>query len=418
MSITYNLKYKKINYLGRPVLEKEGEIIVEQDSFCLKGKGGNDQGESIKFSDLKDVFVKEEVVVFSTIAKEKYYLTHFNNLMHDFVNDFMKMRNDFLIKALFLEQGEFKKEYDIHFNYLSKYGRTICKGDGKIRLFEKCIIVVPQKREVFSIPFDFLANQDVDDINYEITFTLDNEKKLIINHLNTMFDDFSDTVDQIREVMYQDIVNGLRSELPEFSATTILKLASLMKGGKATPVKQIKDIDAELWEKFIEVLLPSEEAKVAFEELSKSGSEENTYVGFRARPDAPEGQRTYFSWTLHSIPEKNIIATQLTSRDQINTHFFQIIIEHGDPKVKDVERIQEIDQTMLTFNFDTQVFSRDRRDLKKGKYRLALSKIPFLRSLRRSYLGRAYFKSKEDWMKYFNLLVEKSSKPLKKEDAA
>lgn len=411
MQITYNLKYKKVNYLGKPVLEKEGEILLDSDGFTLKGKGGGDKGEKIRLVDVRDIFVKNEVVTFTTIAKEKYYLNHFKGLVNDFVRDFMKIRNQFLLEALFLEQGEMKSEFDAHFLYESKYGKAICKGEGKIRLYERSIVVIPRIREAFAIPFDFLANQDIDEINYEISLTLDNGKKITIDHLGTMYEDFIDALDKLREVMYQNIVNGLRSELPEFGTDVVIKMASLMRGGKATPITKIKKIDEELWEKFYEVLLPTEEAKAAYEMLAELTTDENIYAGFR---DKPEG--SYYAWTLTAVPEKNVIAIQVTSNQQINTHFFQIIMEHGDPKEKATERIQEIDQTMLNFKFDTNVFSRDRRDLKKSKYRLALSKIPYLRSLRKSYIGRAYFKSQEDWKKYLGMMLEKAdlSKPAKR----
>lgn len=409
MPITYNLKYKKINYLGRPVLEKEGEIVIEQNAFRLKGKGANDQGELIQFTDVKEMFVKKDMVIFSTIAKEKYYLSHFKNLMNDFVNDFVEKRNKVLLDALFLQKGELKKEYEAYFEYNSKFDRTICKGMGNIQLYDKSIVVIPEIREAFSIPFDFIANQDTDEINYEIILSLDNGKKIAFSQLNTSYDDFLEKLDKLREEMYQNIVNGLRNHLPEFSAVTVLKLASLMKGGKATPISSIKKIDPELWDKFSEILFPTKETQESLAYFLEMVDEKNIYVGFHDRPNAGEGEKNYYAWLLASIPEKNVIAVQLMSHPQLNTHFFQIIMEQGIASEKDKERIHEINQTMLRFNFDTQVFSRDRRDLRRTKYRLVLSKIPFIRSLRKSYLGRAYFKTKEDWLKYVELYLKKGS---------
>ncbi len=410
MAITYNLKYKKINYLGRPVLEKEGEIVIENDSFRLKGKGGNDKGELITFSDLKDIFVKNEIVTLVTLAKEKYYLTHFKNLMHDFVSDFFRMRNKFLLGALYLENGEFDSEYEANFDYQSKFGRTICKGKGRLRLYENCLVVIPEDREAFSVPFDLMAKQDVDEINYEVSVVMECGKKVVISQLHSAYDDFLEAMDRLRERMYQRIVDGFREHLPEFDATTVLKLGSMMRGGKSTSIKAIKKIDDELWEKFSELVLPTPEAKESLDYFLAEAGEENIYVGFHPRQNAPDDELGYYYWLIIALPARNIVLIEMTSAKQLNTHFFQIIMEQGVATEKYEERILELDQTMLTFGFNTDVFSRDRRDLKKTEYRLALAKVPFLRSLRKSYLGRAYFKTKKDWLKYVELMLDKATK--------
>lgn len=409
MSFHYNLKYKKFNYLGRQLLEKEGEIVLNNNDFCLKGKGGGDKGEYIGYGEVKDMMIKNDSVTLFTVSKDKFQLGDFNNMMEDFLRDFINKRNRILIEALFLKQGELHGEYDMYFEYYSRFDKIISKGKSKLLLYESSLVITPEMREVFSIPFDFIAKQEIDEINYEVRITLENGKKVVISQLHTMFEDFQMKFDGIRERMYQNILDGLRDQLPQYDVQTILKMASLMRGGKATPMKQIKKIDQQLWQDFEEVIFPAPESQRSFELLKKMTAEENIYVGFHSQKNSFGELEKFKSWLLVAIPEQNCIALQINSNDQINTHFFQIIMEKGDPFAKDKERIQEINQTMLTFNFDIAIFAKDRKDLRKTKYRLALAKVPFLRSLRKSYLGRAYFKTEEDWQKYVDLMLNKAA---------
>ena len=88
MALNYSLKYKKLNFYNRVILEKEGEIVVDRQSFKLKGKGAQDHGETIFFGDMKDVSIRDDELAFSTFSKEKYILSDFSNLFDSFLKDF------------------------------------------------------------------------------------------------------------------------------------------------------------------------------------------------------------------------------------------------------------------------------------------------------------------------------------------
>ena len=85
----YNLKYKKLNQFQKVLLEKEGEIVISKDGFQLKGKGAGDVGEMISFADIKEWKTKDDIVVFTTVSKEKFVLGNMGNLFNDFLRDFL-----------------------------------------------------------------------------------------------------------------------------------------------------------------------------------------------------------------------------------------------------------------------------------------------------------------------------------------
>jgi len=96
MALTYSLKYKKLNAYNRVLLEKEGEVVIDRQSFRLKGKGAHDMGENIYFGDMKSMSVKDDYLAFSLFTKDRYILSDFANLFDSFLKDFSRVRNEYL----------------------------------------------------------------------------------------------------------------------------------------------------------------------------------------------------------------------------------------------------------------------------------------------------------------------------------
>ena len=122
MALTYSLKYKKLNFSNKVILEKEGEVVLDRQSFRLKGKGAQDHGESIYFGDIKDLHIKEDWLSFTTFSKEKYVLSDFSNLFNVFLKDFIRIRNDYLADTLFMKVGMLMHEYDVAVEVENSYG--------------------------------------------------------------------------------------------------------------------------------------------------------------------------------------------------------------------------------------------------------------------------------------------------------
>jgi hypothetical protein len=75
------------------MVDKEGEIIVYDKGFRLKGKGATDKGELISFSDLKEFYFKDEKIFFITFNKEKYILSDASGMFEQLLKDLYRARN-------------------------------------------------------------------------------------------------------------------------------------------------------------------------------------------------------------------------------------------------------------------------------------------------------------------------------------
>lgn len=410
----YNLKYKKLNQFQKVLLEKEGEIVISKDGFQLKGKGAGDIGETISFADIKDWKSKNDVVMFTTVSKERFVLGNLGNLFNDFLRDFVKSRNAFLMKALFMQDGPLIAEYEGDFEIFSKYEKSLSRGHAKIQLFENSIVLVPDVRDAFSISLNFLKRVDIDEEFYEIHLTLDQGFVIHFKKLGSIFEEFTEKLQFLQQQMYQHTVDAFKDILLEFDSSTLIKFAYEMKRGKGVSVKKLKKIDEKLYEAVKDIVLHDDLAKKHFEYFSQMGDEEEIYFGISPEPPKhqPKGQENpYSTWYFVGIPEKNLVVAEITTGGYRGAYLFKVIMEKGDPKEKIGEKLLEINQALLKLKFVTTPFYKDKRELRRSIYRFALRKLPYLRLLRRSYVGRLTPFNEVDWDKRMNDIIEKAKLP-------
>jgi len=407
----YNLKYKKFNHFGKLILEKEGEIVISKDGFQLKGKGAQDVGETMGFGDIKEWQCKDDFVSFVSLNKDKYVLTHFGNLYNDFLFDFVRARNEFLLKALFMTDGEFVEEFEGDFEIFSKYDKSLSHGHGKFRVYESSLVIVPDARDAFSISFNFLKRVDIDEEFYEVHMFLDQGFIIHFKRLGTVFDEFNEKIGEVQQKMYQKIVDDLKEILLEFDSATLIKLAYEMKKGKAVNLKKMKKMNDKLPAAMKDIVLHDDLSKKHFEDFSKMTDEEYIYLGISTEhpKHQPAGiNLNYSTWYFIGIPEKNLVVAEITNGGYRGAYFFKIIMEKGDPKEKIEEKLLEINQALLKMKFVTTPFYKDKRELRRSIYRFALRKLPYLRLLRRSYVGRLTPFNEVDWEKRLNDIYKKA----------
>lgn len=419
MALTYSLKYKKLNLFYKVLLEKEGEIVVDRQSFRLKGKGAKDQGEAIFFSDIREMKIKDDELAFSTFGKERYILCGFSNLFDSFLKDFMRVRNEYFAEALLMKEGMLIKEFEASIEVLDAQEKVIPKGRSRIQFYEGSIVMIPEMRECFSVPLNFLKGHEFDEEDYVLRLFLETGQTVSVSKLGTLFGDVRETMEGLLGKMYERVLHNLPEFLPGFDATTLLKLAYKMKEGRFVAVKTLKKMHEDLPGKMTELMGEKNELmRERMDILKKMGGDEYFYgsVSFgKAREGGDLFART---WFLQGIPGKNLIAVARTSsKSDEPVHFFRIIAQQGDATERLGSKILEVEQCLLRFKYDFSLVYKDRRDLRKSRYRTALKKLSFLRLLRKSYVGRSAAVDAKSFMLDIERveakarLIEKSSLP-------
>ncbi len=407
MEISYNLRYQKSSFSNRLLLDKEGEIVIYSKGFRLKGKGAGDRGELLNFSEIKEFYHKKDRVIFVTFNKEKYILSETGTLFDQMLRDLYKARNEFLMDALFMKGGKLKAEFESNFERLSKFGKQISKGRGKVRLYEKSMIIIPEDQDSFCIHYDFVNFHEFDEMEYLFKVVMDDGNTILISQLGNDYEVFEEKMNTLLGGMYETLVNDFLKEIfPEFHAGTLLNLAYKMKGGKAVSLKDMEKIDKELAGRVEEFVLEDEEYREKIDHIKKNLDAYNTYYSVAKDETSPGG---YVKWTLLAIPDKNLVGFAILPRWEeggaqdkkkpLEMYFYKVIMERGNPADKIEDKLREINQALVVLGFVKDPCYKDKRELRHSPFQYAIRKMPFLRILRKSYAGAAKAKDLNEWKK-------------------
>ncbi|MBI4235555.1 hypothetical protein HY604_04630, partial [Candidatus Peregrinibacteria bacterium] len=353
--------------------------------------------------------------------KEKYTLSQSGTLFDQLILDIYRARNEFLMDALFMKGGKLKAEFEGDFQRLSKFGRLINKGHAKLKLFERSFVIVPEDQDAFSVHYDFVNFHEFDEMEYSFKLVTDGGGTILISKLGNDFEFFQERLDELLGGMYERLINDvLKQAFAHFHAATLLKLAYKMKGGKAVSYKEIAKIDKDLAVEIEQFVFSDEVFKEKVGFLREMIDEYNIYFGI-AEDSAVKG--SFVRWVMFCLPEKNIVAFSIlprwqqggeTANGNLNVAlkhemlFFKIIMEQGRPAEKVEDKVREIDHALVILNFVKDPCYKDKRELKHSPYQYAIRKMPFLRILRKSFVGKIAAADVNEWKKQANDILSRS----------
>lgn len=282
---------------------------------------------------------------------------------------------------------------------MSKFGRQINKGTGaKVRLYEGSLVVLPAMQDAFSLDFNFIATQEFDDMEYKVKIVMDNGVTVFFTQLGDYFEVFEEKFEQNLAEMYQFVIEKvLREAFPHFNAATLLKLGYKMKGGKAVSVHEMKDADKELSSAVTDFVLEDEDFRAKMLSLLMRADEYNSLYGVAA-DQVNKGK--FVRYLMVAVPEKNAVVFSLAPRwegEMVEAYFYRVIMEKGSVADKLEDKFSEVDNSLLSLNFVKDPCFKDKRELRHSPYLYAIRKMPFLRILRKSYVGKVNAKSAEDF---------------------
>ncbi|MBU1151289.1 hypothetical protein KJ632_00505 [Patescibacteria group bacterium] len=407
MEVSYNLRYQKSNFSNKMITDKEGEVIIYGKGFRLKGKGAQDKGELINFSEIKEFYYKDGRVIFITFAREKYVLSDMGTLFDQLLVDLYRARNEFLMDALFMKGGKMKAEFEGNFERFSKFGKHINKGQAKVRLYEKSMVVVPSNQDAFSLHYDFVNFHEFDEGEYNLKITMDDGSSIIFSQFGDDFEFFEERLNELLGGMYEVLVNSvLREVFGEFPVATLLKLAYKMKGGKAVSHHDIRKMDEDMAVAVEKFVLGDEEIVEKLACVSEGVDEYNVMYGIAKDAKVKDG---FVKWVMYVRPEDNLVGAAILPRwenEPFEMYFYKIIMEKGRPADKFVDKVLEVNQALVVLDFVKDPCFKDKRELKHSPYKYAIRKLPFLRILRKSYAGKVGGADAASWAKEFKEVVK------------
>jgi len=236
---------------------------------------------------------------------------------------------------------------------------------------------------------------------------MDDGLNIFFSKLGNDFEFFQEKMNEMLGGMYEMLVNDVLKEVfPEYHATTLLKLAYKMKGGKAVSLKDIQKMDQDLAVTVDNFIFEEEGLKEKTKIFQDLVDEYGVYYGIAQDRAVKE---SFIKWIMFAIPEKNVVCFSILPRwkqggeedteeqKQYDMFFFKIIMERGSPSEKVEDKVREIDQALVVLDFVKDPCYMDKRELRHSPYQYAIRKLPFLRILRKSYLGKVSSTDTKEW---------------------
>lgn len=417
MAVVYSAKFKKMNFSGKVLVEKEGEIVFDRKYLRLKGKGANDHGEIVNFTDIKETKAEKDKFVFTTFNKEQFELCRFGDSVENFLLDFYRIKNEFFAENLFMRMGMLIGQFDCSVEIVNQFGKSLNKGFSSLQFYEESIVFMPKYSDAFSVNLNFMKYHQFIEDEYLLQIETDSGTKINVSRLGSHFGEAQEVLEKCLEKLYQRVLNQLNQVMTGFSLSVLLKLAYAIKDGKAVEVSALKKIDAGLPNKVMELAFagnPDLEKKVQF--MRSLDKEEKFYVGFSLVDDKDARDVKVRAWFLCALPSLNTIAMGISNNpSERRIFFFRIVMEQGIAVDKLEGKVLEINQCMVMFDYDLGPLLKDKNELRKTKYRVAILRMAFLRLFRRSLLGYSQAadleKFKDDANRYF-MLARVLKKPI------
>jgi hypothetical protein len=382
----------------------------------------------------------------------------FQNLSHDLLEAYRQR----LVQCLLLEDLEEITRFNGHARLDSP--RRALASPAELRLYGSNLAVLPTQATGFQWRLADIDALDFDEASYTVTLRSEDES-LSVSKLAKRTREFQE---RLREATLQLTEKGaqtLRKMFPFLNPDEFQQVAQLMKEGRAAPLSRLKAIhpqtekalvenvvDAKL-RPYFEALVsrvpagtlyagfklireePEEEPETPSEELGTEGSADATG---EAPEDAAEtsSEETvaedeqeepilhwfFFPLAAGQNPSQpgTVVAWETTSRGGRATYFFGLqppvtSLGHAAPSAAPLDAaIRELNRAIVLLNFRREPIYLPDDSLaiqpRYHRYAIACRKIPELRRLRASFLGRALHTSPQAWRKQVETILARNAK--------
>ena len=350
------------------------------------------------------------------MPKEKLVLFNLGHYFEDFLRVLTDLRNEVIIKDMLMNETIKKSDVDMEFIYLDETEKERQKDIGKIRLYETGLVIIPQKGEVFRVPYSDISN--VSEENYSIKISTDFGEQLFFSKLGSEFDPFIKAFSDIYNALQTKVASSLSELYLGIDPVSLRRIASIMKEGKAAKREDIEHINPRMWNA-LEKKITDIGLNESYTFLKDLARQEKISIGFKQGLMGDlTGEYIWFLIPIYSIGEKDygnamvMEAMETTEEESVGkaTYFFRIVSRSDYPNFSSLEKLDEeadrfikmINRCMIDINFRREpIYLPDERleEPTYFKYKIATQRIPSLRLLRSLYIGRVIHTSPEQWKK-------------------
>jgi hypothetical protein len=383
-------------------------------------------------------------------------LTHFAKDFQNLCHDLLQAWRARLIQCLLLEDLEEIARYDGDAQLDSAEGAS--SGRAEIRLYKSNLAILPEGATGFSWRLADIDSVDFDEGTYTLGLRSGRDR-LILTRMAKRTREFIDKLQEGMTDISEKSASMIHGLFPFLNPDQSRRASELMKEGRAAPISDLNSIHPKTEEALIRNAV-DKALRPYFDALRVQTSAQGYFAGFKfirpepgeeapavegespvgedaappaetadafgeedaaARDDEGEDKEKgepvlhWFFFPLQASGGKvpsNVVAWEASSRGGRATYFFRLQQGRNQAGNAVQESIRQLNRAIVLLNFRREpIFLSDdslEAQPRFHRYAIAKRKIPALRQLRASFLGRALHTSFEAWQKQVQVIISKA----------
>jgi len=449
-------KFQYLNTDGSALQSGPCRVSFEKETFTLLPQGGTPMA-----FDLGDVdgFVPGDYELTLTLyTGKKIVLNQFGKTFQNLSHDLLEAYRARLIQCLLLEDLEEVARFE-GFARLESPTRAF-SSPAEFRLYQSTLAVLPTAATGLQWRLADIDAVQFDEANYAVTLESAGER-MEVTKLAKRTGEFHQRLQDAISELTRKGAEIVREMFPFLNPDQFQQVVQLMKEGRAAPLAKLKAIHSQT-EAALGANVVDAQLKPYFEALMKQTPEGWLYAGFKllrkekteeeaaavaaaaaqateeAAPpqpaaDAPapeepgEEEEPILHWFFFPLAAKpgsklpsNLVAWEATSKSGRATYFFRLLPPEQAAALQDAAKapalvdgaIRQLNRAIVLLNFRREPIYLPDNSLelqpRYHRYAIACRRIPELRRLRASFLGRAIHTSPQAWQKQFEGFLAKA----------
>ena len=418
------------------IAEGQAAVVINNEEIIISQQFKDPY--IIKLIDVLEISPVDYKVFMPLSPNGKLVISELGYEFENFLRILKDARNEIMAKYLLMEEKVIRKNIKAEYSYFETQGAAAESGNCNITIYETGLSILPESGKLLRIAYCEVT--DIAEGDYLVTVTSESGQKLEFSKMGYEFDSFkktlSDTINAL-DLFAQNLVMQLD---PALDTLTTIKIARLLRDGKAAMKKDIEKYSTQVWkslEKKIEKagIAPeynylksiSHENQIAIGlKQGLMGSMTSDYIWFLMPIYGSDPKKPGNAIAMEAVPVENEAEQDAainseegkkTNGDEEQqgeestgkaTYFFKIlnradylIPENLQGLEAEVEKlIKKINKAMISINFRREpIYIEDEKlyEPDNVKYRFAISKIAELREIREKFIGRAIHISFNSW---------------------
>ena len=372
---------------GREIASGDAQVRLGEENISILPKFG--EVLFISYRDIFEVSDKDYKIYLALSSGEKLILSNLGYKYEDFLRYLSKLRNEMLLKDMLMQETLKKSGVEAEFIYYDENEAELQKGKCEPRLYETAMVIIPERGEIFRIPYSSLSKINEED--YALSLEMESGRKLIISRMGAQFTSFTTTLSRLINELSVKVQSSLKELLPHANPLVLRQAARFMKEGRAARRSDIESISPELW-KEMENKLDVMGLKEEYNFLKSLSQKEKICIGLkRGLLGDLTGKYIWFLIPIYDTDAKkpgNAIALEAASGEDGGkaTYFFRLVSRKEYPNFENMEDlhheadnfIKKVNRCMLAINFRREpIYLPDEKldDSRYQKYKLSLIHI-------------------------------------------